>query len=371
MTGLRRPTLFVALWQHGSNAAASQAPEEEEKEAPNMTVQSLELPKDKMPSSPVIFGQAAFARDDTLIATGYQYTEDGRRLGTIWCANRPAAIWELHFDPSSVKNSKDTGAQASDDKKSSGLIVTSAAIISDPTLSSLHPRVYSDPNSGQNTVFWLSHKPGGAHIACFSLRSFNLETRKTMELIPVVSKPDASFMERFVGLQAGIPSEPFVTFNGRAYMLAHSIAGTKQEILLIDIVDPYKVFYPTRQSAVAGGEESEHWCWNALATDGHHNILCWRSSSTNLPQLVVGTLNGTSLSPSVDWQVIDKVDVPHECWPMFLNPECAPALLMLHGILSAHGSRVVEGLGCLHTQWSVRPDNRDRAFGARRVKAQL
>ncbi|EIM89069.1 alpha/beta-hydrolase [Stereum hirsutum FP-91666 SS1] len=295
MTGLRRPTLFVAVWKQTEDEAMSE-----------MTVQSLELPKDKLASPCVIFGQAVFAQDDTIIATGYQYTEDGRRLGTIWCANRPCAVWELRFDITKVEDKKTAG----EDKKLASCTIISPTIISNSTLSSRFPRVYKDPTSGHSTALWLSHATGGAHFSCFSLHSFDLQARKSTELIPVVSKPDTSFMAGFSGLIPGIPKQPFLVFNGKTYMIAQSGSGTKQEILLIDTTEPCHVVFLTRRSAVAGEVYFDHWCWNVIATDGGHNVLLWRSSSIRPPQLLLGTLTGSSTSPSLRLQVIDEVHLP-------------------------------------------------------------
>lgn len=295
MTGLRRPTLFVAVWKRSENSTTS-----------DMTVQSLELPKDKMVSPHVIFGQAVFDRDDTVIATGYQYTEDGRRLGTIWCAHRPCAVWELRFDITKVEKKK----TADEDNKLTSCKITSAAIISDTTVSSRFPRVFRDATSGRSAAFWLSHATGGPHISCFSLCSFDLQERKSTELIPIVSKPSASFLGGFKGLVPGIPQQPFLVFDGKTYLIAHSGSGTKQAVFLIDTAEPSKVISLTHESVVAGEEYFDHWCTYVMATDGGRNILLCRGSSLKPPQLVLGTLQGSSTSLSLRLQVLDEVHLP-------------------------------------------------------------
>jgi len=52
----------------------------------------------RLPASPLGFGQAHFVSDDTLFVTGYEYSEDRRRLIKA-CFNGQTAIWEPKLDP--------------------------------------------------------------------------------------------------------------------------------------------------------------------------------------------------------------------------------------------------------------------------------
>lgn len=315
MTGLRRPTLFVARWRTESSSGASTATEEE----PNMTVLSLDLPNDRNPGTPVIFGQAVFAGEDCIVTTGYKYTEDGRRLGTKGCWNRPSAIWVLNFEAATLSAAL-TAAPAQDADKSMTMTVTSSAIVSDFSLSARSPRVHTDKSSGHTTIFWLAHATGGPHAACSSLHSFDLETQKHTSLIPVVSKPEPSFMDGFVGLfpDSGIPSRPFLTLDGKRYLITQSAEGARLKVILIDADKPCSITHLTRKTE---GEDSLPWSWNVLGTDGEKSVLCSRSTFNRAPELVLGMLETSPSSPTIRWQVIHKVDVPEKresicfvCW---------------------------------------------------------
>lgn len=309
MTGLKRPTLFVARWRAESESEASNTV----KEKPNMTVLSLELPKNKQLANPFIFGQAVFAGEDSVVATGYKYTEDGRRLGTKGCWNRPSAIWELKFDAATLSKAL-TSEPSQDEKKAPKLTVTSSDIVSDSSLSARSARVHTDKSSGQTTVFWLAHATGGPHAACSALHSFNLGTRKHAQLIPTVSKPNTSFMDGFVGLfpDSGIPSRPFLSFNGKRHLITHSAEGTRLNVILIDADKPCSITHLTRKTTVSGTEDPVDWSWNVLGTDGEKSVLCWRSTSSDAPELVLGVFDSSSSSPTIRWQVIDKVNVPEK-----------------------------------------------------------
>ncbi|EIM89231.1 alpha/beta-hydrolase [Stereum hirsutum FP-91666 SS1] len=308
MTGLKRPTLFVARWRIGSDSASTTT-----EEGPDMTILTLELPNDKNLKSPVIFGQAVFAGEDSVVATGYKYTEDFRRLGTKGCFNRPSAIWELKFDAATLSKAS-TAEPAQKEKKSSALTVTSSAIVSDSSLSARSPRVHTDKISGKTTVFWLAHVTGGPHAACSALHSFDLETRKHTSLIPIVSKPDTFFMDGFVGLfpDSGLPSRPFLSFSGKRYLITPSAEGARSNVILIDADKPCSVTHLTRKTTITQAEDPVDWSWNVLGTDGEKSVLCWRSTASHAPELVLGIVDASSSSPTVRWRTIDKVNIPEK-----------------------------------------------------------
>lgn len=358
MTGLKRPTLFVARWRIRSDSASNTT-----EEGPDMAVLTLELPEDKQLRSSVIFGQAVFAGEDSIVATGYKYTEDGRRLGTKGCFNRPSAIWELKFDAATL--SKGSAAKPAQEKKSSVLTVTSSAIVSDSSLSARSPRVYTDKSSGKTTVFWLAHVTGGPHAACSALHSFDLETRKHASLIPVVSKPDASFMDGFVGLfpDSGLPRCPFLSFDGKRFLITQSAEGARSNVILIEADKPCSITHLTRKTTITQAEEPVDWSWNVLGTDGEKSVLCWRSTAIHAPELVLGIVEGSSSSPTVRWQIIDKVNIPEKRASRYLvHSRCLSTYLST--IISQGCTLLTEGLHRTDSRPLTFRDDIDRARGS-------
>lgn len=361
MTGLKRPTLFVARWRIGSDSTSNTT-----EEGPDMTVFTLELPDDKKLRSPVIFGQAIFAGEDSIVATWYKYTEDWRRLGTKGCFNRPSAIWELKFDAATLSKVS-TAEQAQEEKKSSALTVTSSAIVSDSSLSARSPRVHTDKSSGNTTVFWLAHVTGGPHAACSALHSFDLEARKHTSLIPIVSKPDTSFMDGFVGLfpDSGLPSRPFLSFSGKRYLITQSAEGARSNIILIDADKPCSVTHLTRRTTITQAEDPLDWSWNVLGTDGEKSVLCWRSTASHAPELVLGIVEASSSSPTVRWQIIDKVNTPEKrASRSFIRSRCLITYLTALRPPSQGCALLTEGFHRTDSRSLTLRDDIDRARGS-------
>jgi hypothetical protein len=154
--GRKRPTLFVARWAQNAEVHG------ESGTTPSMRGILTVL---AMSNASISFGQAQFVADDTLLATGYEFSEDGRRLGIMACYNRRTAIWELKL------NFASSGAQ---DSSSNSIVALSMTKLSDPTRASRSPR--SIP--GTSAALWLSHALGGPYASCFALHRASLAARE-------------------------------------------------------------------------------------------------------------------------------------------------------------------------------------------------
>jgi Acylamino-acid-releasing enzyme, N-terminal domain len=276
--GRKRPTLFVARWTP-SAVSVDASPECDN----DTTVQAISVPD----ATTISFGQAQFVADDTLLATGYEYCEDGRRLGIKVCFNRPTAIWELKLPllAQAGHGSSDT------------LMATSAIKLSDPKRASLSPR----PIPGSNAAFWLSHELGGPHASCFSMHRFDLQSREATIVIPAVDKIQENFMDGFAGLYTETAlARPFVRSGGRIYLLTRTSQGSRLEVILVDLEQSKRV---VRLTPAESGEDL--WSWSPLATDGCKWILASRSAPTVPNELVLGKLEEQGGKPQVTWQVIE------------------------------------------------------------------
>lgn len=274
--GRKRPTLFVARWAPNAEAHG---------DCITSSVYSITVPATS--NAPISFGQAQFMADDVLLATGYEFCEDGRRLGIMACYNRPTAIWELKLDLASGTNDN--------------IVTLSATKISDPSRASRYPRLIP----GTNAALWLSHELGGPHASCFSLHKAALDTRDrppaAAVLLPVVDKMQDDFMDSFAGLYVdSLLARPFVRTGGRAYLLTRTSQRSRLEVILIDLEQPECV---VRLTPAESGDDL--WSWSPLATDGRKWVLASRSAPTVPNELVLGRLEEHGGRPKATWQVIE------------------------------------------------------------------
>ena len=294
-TGRKRPTIFIAQWVPNGNSGVDNP------SGGNIspTVRAISVPSCATSNAANIsFGQAQFVTDDTLFATGYEYSEDGRRLGIRACFNRPTAIWELRLDPVELQlqHAADSEPSVLADP-AAALIAISAAKISDPTRASRSPR----PIPGLNSALWFSHELSGPHASCFSLHCFDLQARETTTIVPTVDRIRGNLMDGFAGLYTeSLLARPFVRLGGRTYLLTRTSQGSRLEVILIDLEGPKSV---VRLTPAESGEDL--WSWSPLATDGRKWILASRSAPTVPNELALGKLEEIGGKPRVAWQVIE------------------------------------------------------------------
>lgn len=291
--GKKRPTIFIVRW----------APNGDSVDTPggniSPTVRALSVPSSATSNAANIsFGQAQFVTDDTLFVTGYEYCEDGRRLGIRACFNRPTAIWELKLDPAELQleHAADSEPSVLADP-ATALIAISATKISDPSRASRSPR----PIPGLDATLWFSHELGGPHASCFALHRFDFQARETATIIPTVDKIREKTMDGLAGLYVEtLLARPFVHFGDRTYLLTRTSQGSRLEVILIDLEEPESVVRLTP------AESSEDlWSWTPLATDGRKWVLASRSAPTVPNELALGKLEEHGGKPRVAWQVIE------------------------------------------------------------------
>ncbi|KAI0041885.1 alpha/beta-hydrolase [Auriscalpium vulgare] len=280
-TGKRRPTLFLARWQAASGPSSPGS----------IVVRALSIPET---NTTVFFGQAVFSTEDTLIATGYAYSADGKLLGIKGCWNRPTAVWELTLEPTAPSGSSDTA-----------ITVYSLSKLSDTSRSSRTPRVYRDPTSGHSTLYYLSHELGGPHATCSALRAVDLQKKNDKIIFPVVDKSRLDQLNGFAGLYSGLIPRPFLRFGGKLYLISQAVEGSSLTIVLVDTENT-----PSVRRLTSPVDGNALWSWVLLATDGEKRILAARSGPSVPHQLVLGRLQDTPSGPTVDWHVVDKPELP-------------------------------------------------------------
>lgn len=270
----KRPTTFIYRWRDITDKDTI---------LPTPSVSRISVSH----STTVFFGQATFISETELLATGYEYTADGRLLGIKGCFNRLVGIWRITIPTA--------GADVLDAPCSATKLTPS-----DRSCRSLR-RIVPDPNSQSDDVFWLSTTTGGAHAGCSTLHRYN--SRASEEPRVVLDTVWEAKDDSFAGLYLdGLSQRPFLKIQGKTYMACHSMKKSRLTIFLID-VEGGSVFELTP------GELDS---WNVLGTDGASRIICVRSSPAEPYGIIVLQLNTQNpLSPPTQ-HLVDHAVLPDD-----------------------------------------------------------
>lgn len=238
------------------------------------------------------FGQALFLPDlpefpttPQVLATGYSTLLDGRKLGLVYCANRPAGIYELLVTSSASKWE-----------------VCATTCQTPPELSCRSPRIlYRSAKSNVDSILvFLSNKVGGPHSSCAQLHATSLTKGNTTILVPIVER--ASEPEGFPGLYVDqLPRSPFVLCGSPAipHVVLTSIWGSRKAALSVNLrTGEVKDRFPPMGSAVV------------LGTDGAGRFAVVRSTLCHAPYLAILDVAGSS----------DRFKTLSQCIP---SPDCS------------------------------------------------
>lgn len=260
----KRPTIFLFRW--------TRSPDFTRATKQNLTLVALPGQCTK----PILFAQATFATEDTIFASGHEYTTDGRLLGAKGCFNRPMGIWQLTLPKGSLGSS-------------------SASRITPPNRSCRSPRVLFHDNQPIK-LFWFSNPIGGPHASCVSLESRDLTTGINTVLVPTVFEPTTP--NGFPGLytEYNMPTSPFLRFADRVYIVLQSLWRSRTTVLFID----------TQSGAITDATEigdGPLYSWTVHATDNKNQLICSRSTPTTPWEVLLGSLDEHD---TLDWKVLDR-----------------------------------------------------------------
>lgn len=281
-----RPSLFLLQWTSNSVATLSAL-------QPSLT-----------PASTVLFGQAVFSADETLIARGYEAAPDGRRLGITGCTNRPCAIWKLNLPrhaSAALRRTFDHAGQAYDpaaepENDTGATIAVDCTRLSAPTLSARSPRIF---HGHESALVWLSSPLGGPHNGCSALHTLDLVTGMHKELLPIVRVPQT--VGAFPGLFADyIAVHALLRPQSGPALAIQTVWGSRKTVVLVSLSDG-AVNEVTSQE-----HDNDTRSWSLLATDGKRRLVCSRSSPATIPELVLGTLDDAG---AVSWRVLEQASV--------------------------------------------------------------
>lgn len=235
-----------------------------------------------------------------VLATGYSSLPDGRKLGVVYCVNRPSAIFELGIDMVEGKWK-----------------ATSATRQSPVERSSRSPRVLSASlraRFGPLAVF-LSNPEGGPHGSCATLHAVNLKTGATTVLVDTVDAPSAS--KPFPGIFTDqLPEQPFLVLGGVPHVAFTSQWRSRRVPLLVSLAtgavsslaewpapldDPVLPYLGDSNRAALKSVA-------VLTTDGAARVVGLRSGLVSPPEIVLLDLQ----KAKPDWKVIKSTKLSPE-----------------------------------------------------------
>ena len=265
-------------------------------------VASLALQQQQLPLAPLL-SHPVFVSEDKIVALGYEYSEDGRMLGVIYCPNRAAGVWELVL-PSASDSKTESGEQV---LQCTGRQITVSG------LACRSPRVFTQ--GPRSYVLYLSNVAGGPHQTCSRIEVMNLESAETRTLLETVQDPDPT---DFPGLYTpSLPVYPFVqpgnpaSENSERFLVVSSVWRCRTTVLLISLT--------TGKLVDLTPDDGERWSWTVLCTDGGSQVVCVRSALNKLPELVLGQVDSEC---RVTWRVLATSTVSDErTWTVFVHIE--------------------------------------------------
>ncbi|KAI5481823.1 alpha/beta-hydrolase [Pseudohyphozyma bogoriensis] len=217
------------------------------------------------------FGQPVFLSPTSIVVTGYQSLDDGRRVGVIYCQNGMARLYSFTLD--------------------ANFSATSETPITPLERSARSARV------GSGRLVYVSNKMGGAHGSTVVLHSIALPLYGAAAgdvIIQEVVSPATS--RDFPGLYVEqLPSHPFLSNNK---LVLSSVWGSRRLPLIVSLDGSIEPLSPVSPGGIV--TEDQLASYLVLQTDGEKLVLASRGVGTTADELV---LFDTS-APEKGWTVL-------------------------------------------------------------------
>lgn len=236
--------------------------------------------------STALFGQAVFSSSGKEVyLTAYPTLLDGRRLGIIYCSNRPSVIFKAPIDFAAGGSIKDADAV-----KNKLWHPSEWSRLSSLGFSARNPRAKSTGG-----CIWLQAEQGGAHNDCDSLVSSDSKGTITEE-ISIVDIPDLK--SPFPGLYATSLKRSCVMDKSQMIML-DTIWGSNRAVVAHQVGSK---LLPSAISQATASQDTPLWSYAFLCSDGSDTVLATRSSPLHPQQVVIATIS--SVKDDMDWKVV-------------------------------------------------------------------
>lgn len=336
----RRPTLFWLRWKAAfSSSSSTSAISQLLRISPS--IDQLGGEDARGIENPPVFslGQATFASRSgrSVIATAYFRSTGDRKLGIVYCTNRPSSIVRFTLPDSPIPDPQTTEKEKKSDEKSKSeetSVQCHHLYSSKPCRS---PRVWFPPEDSDGAeraiAVWLSSEKE-PHGSCTSLHMMELPTRSDLEArngwesaSPGDGKDDfkakielvvKSVWEPVTHVDKGgfpglyiiqLPSNPFLYLDGTLHVVSPSAWGSHQTLMAIPL--PIRGLQDTTHS---GDEAHDHNVVRLLGPDGKDSaglvtcnggstLVASFSSMTAPNELFYATLDRSSIEKP-DWRKV-------------------------------------------------------------------
>ncbi|PWN17905.1 alpha/beta-hydrolase [Microstroma glucosiphilum] len=192
------------------------------RDRPASLVQLVSPEKDR------ILGQACFIGTERIAATGYDAVSGGRRLGQVYCTNRPSTVQTFRVPPD--ESAKEIGMRNRQVvKKAEVVVLYSPKVIdlSTPGRSARSPRSLPEfPCSGDKewTVIWLETPSEGPHNSSSAVLKATERKDGVIELEEVLPLDHKSTHDGVEGQYLGqLARQPFFRFGQDWFLVLSSI----------------------------------------------------------------------------------------------------------------------------------------------------
>ncbi|KAA1119103.1 hypothetical protein PGT21_015186 [Puccinia graminis f. sp. tritici] len=279
LTGIQLPAIFVA------------SIDDSIRDSNQILARIVQLTDQSTDLSRLVWGQPVFGPNSDeesveIFCTGFASLSDLRRLGLIYCQNRPSTIHRLSFKIPLIERGTDQQAL----KLLHPADFTSHRI-SDPNRSARSPRVI------EGKIIYLSNPIGGPHASCASLNMYEPKTNKDKVLVGPVDEPGPD--GQFPGLYIDdLPSQPILCDPSdpqKASIVTSSIWGSLKIMLTIDL----------RSGEIKAHPPPCDGSCTVLNTNGGQQVLCVISQTDSSPQVWIGKLEEDS---QFSWQKVTHLE---------------------------------------------------------------
>ncbi|OAV99835.1 hypothetical protein PTTG_05065 [Puccinia triticina 1-1 BBBD Race 1] len=264
LTGIQLPAIFIA-------STSDSVGDSQKIWAPIVQLTDPSTDLSKLVWGQPVFGPGSAEEPVEIFCTGFGSLSDHRRLGLIYCQNRPSTIYKLSFKIPPLKL-----------HHPSNFI---SHRVSHPDRSARSPRVID------GKVVYLSNPIGGPHASCASLNVYEPKTNEDKVLVGPVDEPESG--SQFPGLYIDdLPSQPTLYDSYQSQntlIVASSIWGSSKKFLTIDL----------RSGEVKAHPPPCEGSCTVLNTNGGRQVLTVCSQTSCSPQVWIGELDQGS---KFSWQ---------------------------------------------------------------------
>lgn len=257
-----------------------------------------EITEIRSPNELRIYGQATFVDACRLVCTAYDPVAGERRLGQVYCTNRPASVHIIEMEPSRAKReaARKRRLTVSDCRESTPTTLQ----LSSASRSARSPRIVSTVSKQRHDVIWLETPLGGPHSNSSAIMKASFgdhhDEASPREIVPLDYQDDNDSSVQGLYVDQ-LPKSPFM--GSDAFGLT-TIQGCRKVAILFNLSG-------TTLKRLADSTDN----WTFL--EGHgKTVLLQQSSLTAPPNIQLFSSYELELEkPQTIWQLDTGLDLSH------------------------------------------------------------